>query len=209
MRQAMSTIADLKRYVAADLYRIAGGTSVRTFAYHFAVGETFRHIFWLRLAQSASRGSSVLSRILFMCARVVLTRSRRKTGINISWSTEIGPGLLVGHAGGVVVSPYARLGRDVNVSHNVTIGVSNGGRSPGAPIVGNRVYIGPGAVLIGGITVGDDVAIGANATVTKDVPDGATVRNAAGEIYSGPGSVNYVNRTSENVFPGNWKSGMR
>jgi serine O-acetyltransferase len=92
-------------------------------------------------------------------------------GIAIPRATRIGPGLYIGHFGGIVVSSRAVIGRNCNLSQNITIGVSGEGSKRGAPVIGDNVYIAPGARVFGGITIGNNVKIGANAVVHKDLPD--------------------------------------
>jgi serine O-acetyltransferase len=113
-------------------------------------------------------------------------------GISIPYNTEIGAGLYIGHHGAIVVNHAAKIGRAVNINHDVTIGVAFGGRYPGAPVIGDRVYIGPGARVIGGITVGNDAAIGANCVVTKPVPESSVVAGIPGVVISSKGSSAYV-----------------
>ena len=72
---------------------------------------------------------------------------------------------------GIYISRYARIGAGCRIYQNVTIGEVSGR----APAIGDRCLIGAGAVLVGGIRVGNDVKIGAGAVVHEDVPDGATV----------------------------------
>lgn len=60
------------------------------------------------------------------------------------------------------------------------------------PVIGNRVYIAPGAKLFGGIKIGDNVAIGANAVVTKDLPDYAVAVGVPAKIISYKGSADFV-----------------
>jgi serine O-acetyltransferase len=191
----------VKTLLMADLYRSSGTTTARSLFKLIVRGETYRYNVAVRFARSLSFRRDLLGRLLFFASRVWVARLRRSRGINLPWETEVGPGLFIGHCGGIVVTPYARIGRDCNLSHNVTIGVTRGGRHPGAPTIGDRVYIGPGAVLIGAITIGNDVAIGANAVVTHDVPDRATVRGNPGVIVEGRGSSAYVNRTTELIAP--------
>jgi len=93
----------------------------------------------------------------------------------------IGGGLYIGHIGGVHINPGAVLGEDCDVAHRVTIGASAMGRQ-GAPVVGNRVYIGTGATLVGKIKVGDGAKIAANTLVMTNVPAGATVMGVPGRI---------------------------
>lgn len=79
---------------------------------------------------------------------------------------------ILGHGiKGIVVAGEAVVGRNVEISHQVTIGRSKGG----VPVIGDNVYIGPGAKIFGGITIGNNVRIGANSVVFEDVPDNATV----------------------------------
>ena len=82
---------------------------------------------------------------------------------------------------GIVVSDQARIGKMVTILQQVTVGVKNF-EVKGAPFVGDYVTIGAGAKLIGPIHIGNGVTSGANAVVTKDVPDGATVVGNPGRV---------------------------
>lgn len=97
------------------------------------------------------------------------------TGIDLPKHAKIGKGLYIGHFGGIIISPDAEIGEFCNLSHDVTIGIGGRGEKSGVPKLGNRVFIGPGARIFGSIKIGDDVAIGANSVVTKDIPDRAVV----------------------------------
>ena len=82
----------------------------------------------------------------------------------------IGPGLFIEH--GFATTLTARtVGRDCRVNQQVTVGHTGRGQ----PVIGDRVSIGAGAVVVGPVTVGDDARIGANATVVRDVPPGAVM----------------------------------
>lgn len=94
-------------------------------------------------------------------------------GIDIPRGARIGPGLYIGHYGGIIVSSAAVIGRNCNLSQSITIGVSGAGDRRGAPVIGENVYIAPGARLFGRIRIGDNVKIGANAVIHKDLPDNA------------------------------------
>ena len=97
----------------------------------------------------------------------------------------IGGGLYIGHIGGVHINPGAVLGRNCDVAHRVTVGTSAMGRV-GAPSIGDGVYIGTGATLIGKIKVGDGAKIAANTLVISNVPAGATVMGVPGRIVMRP-----------------------
>ncbi len=92
------------------------------------------------------------------------------TGAVIGRAARFGHGLVVLHSAGVVVNSGVWAGRNVIIESGVTIGAEKGG----CPTIGDNVFIGSGAKLIGPIRVGSNVRIGANAVVLHDVPDGAT-----------------------------------
>lgn len=123
-----------------------------------------------------------------------LHRISYKTGIQIQPKTQIGKGFYLGHYVGVIINPRTVIGKNVNLSQYVTIGQSNRGDRKGTAIIGDNVYIGPGSKIVGAITIGNNVAIGANAVVTKDVPDNAVVAGVPAKILSMNGSEGYVNR---------------
>src|ERR1700721_2059357 len=93
----------------------------------------------------------------------------------------IGGGLYIAHIGGVTINPQEILGTNWDIAHRVTIGASAMGRK-GAPVVGDQVYIGTGATLVGKIKVGSGAKIAANTLVMTNVPDGATVMGVPGRI---------------------------
>lgn len=141
------------------------------------------------------RAHSLFRYFLFPLAWLLLNHYDYKYGISISFRTQIGSGLYISHNGGIVINSHAIIGKNCNISHQVTLGVANRGKRKGYPIIGNNVYIGPGAKVIGNIHVGNNVAIGANCVVTKDVPDNSVVVGIPGQIISSEGSQGYINRT--------------
>lgn len=113
---------------------------------------------------------------------VLLHRKYRKLclkyGCFIPATCKIGSNLSLPHGlNGIFISQDAVIGDDCTIFHQVTIGSNNLKDSAGlgAPTVGNNVYIGAGAKIIGACKVGNNVRIGANAVITKDVPDNSTV----------------------------------
>jgi serine O-acetyltransferase len=120
---------------------------------------------------------------------------QHKYGIQINYKTKIGKGFYIGHFNCIVVSPSAVIGDNCNISQGVTIGVSSRGVRKGYPVIGNNVYIAPGAKIFGAIKVGDNVAIGANAVVNIDVPDNAVVAGIPAKIISYNGVEGYILNT--------------
>jgi len=96
-------------------------------------------------------------------------------GIELPRSATIGPGLYIGHFGGITIAPGVIIGRNCDISQHVTIGLSGQGEKAGVPTIGDDVYIAPGAQVFGKISVGSNVKIGANAVIYKDIPDNAIV----------------------------------
>ena len=78
--------------------------------------------------------------------------------------------------------------------------MANRGVRKGYPVIGDNVYIGPGAKVIGNVYVGNNVAIGANCVVTKNVPDNSVVVGIPGNVISSKGSTGYVNRTDYEIL---------
>lgn len=91
-------------------------------------------------------------------------------------SRNIGGGLRLPHLNGIYIHGNVTIGENCTILQQVTIGANEHKIDyKKVPRIGNRVYIGAGAKIIGDITIGDDVRIGANAIVTKSIPDGKTV----------------------------------
>ncbi len=95
------------------------------------------------------------------------------TGVSLPAHARIGKGFYIGHFGNIIIHPDTVMGDRCMISHGVTIGVL-GGERLGVPRLGDDVYVGCGAKLLGPITIGDGAIIGANAVVLDDVPAGAT-----------------------------------
>lgn len=113
----------------------------------------------------------VLRQVLIALAYGLRTACLLLFNCEIVPSTKIGRRLRMAHGGqGVVIHANVEIGDDVTIWQHVTIGSGRGG----VPSIGNRVQIGTGAVLLGGVRIGDDAKIGANAVVLCDVPAGAT-----------------------------------
>jgi serine O-acetyltransferase len=107
------------------------------------------------------------------------------TGVDIAPGAEIGPGLRISHGVGLVVGGYARIGAGALLLHGATVGSPEQARVQEMPVIGDRLFLGAGAAVIGKITLGDDVLIGVNAVVTRDIPSGSKVLSRAG-IDVGP-----------------------
>ena len=180
--------------VRSDLYRIGGRLGARAFIARMLSADAFRYNFWLRTCEYA-KSSRWLRYTLHPVAWAMHRRLTWKLGISIPAATRIGPGLFIGHFGGIIVNHHTVIGRNCNLSQGVTLGKANRGRNRGYPTIGDDVFIGPGAVVVGKVRIGNNVAIGANSVVTRDVPDNAVVVGVPGRVVSLAGAEGYVNRT--------------
>ena len=123
-------------------------------------------------------------------ARLVSHLGRFFTGIEIHPGAKIGRHLFIDHGMGTVIGATAIIGDNVTLYQNVTLGgrgTEIGGKRH--PTLKNNVMVGAGAVVLGGITIGENARIGANAIVVKDMPDNSTAINPAATIKIEEASV--------------------
>jgi serine O-acetyltransferase len=180
---------DLRRYFAlladpttADKLRTVATTPGIWYVVSYRLGR------WVRREVHVPVLRQVLKAVTFgvhLCLSVV-------TSMEIGFDTEIGGGLYIGHAGYVVINTRAVLGANCNVSPGVVIGESGRAGRRGTPVIGNNVYIAPGAKIFGDLSIGDNVAIGANAVVHTSVPSNAVVAGNPGRIVSYRGASDFV-----------------
>lgn len=119
----------------------------------------------------------------FFISRYLCEKAKRKTGIEIHPGATIGKNLFIDHGTGVVIGETAIIGDNVTMFHGVTLGgTGNEKGKKRHPTIGNNVFIGSGAKILGNITIGNNVKIGANAVVLKDVEDDRTVVGIPGYV---------------------------
>ena len=137
----------------------------------------------------------LFGRLMFMVKKLSYDRYSMKLGFSIPINV-FGPGLCIVHSGTIVINENTKIGENARIHVDVNIGNSSpfgtDWVSDNVPIIGNNVYIGPGAKLFGKIKIGNDVAIGANAVVTKDVIDHATVAGVPARVINMQGSEGRV-----------------
>jgi len=109
---------------------------------------------------------------------------RHAYGAEVHWNAKIDPGVAIVHGCGLVISHAAKVGPGCLLFHNVTLGESTDSetREVGAPTLGRDVHIGPGATLIGPISVGDRTKIMAGAVLNRSVPPDSLVRPAESTV---------------------------
>jgi serine O-acetyltransferase len=189
-----SDTAKLWPTVRADLYRYLGRADLRAFISTYVRQPGFRFTYYLRKVAFYSRRKRSWGIFGFIYNRILLNHYRFRYGIDISPTTAIGPGLHIGHFGGIVISPYAVLGSNINIAQGVTIGAESRGRRKGAPTLEDRVWVGAHAIIVGKVTIGTEALIAPGAFVNFDVPAKAIVLGNPGKVVSNAGSEGYINK---------------
>lgn len=179
--------------IKSDAYRYmgfcGGGNSCFDASLFYTI-PGFRYVFWLRACNYL--GGKPLLYPMYLYSRWRLRTCSYKFGIQIPMATRIAPGFCIGHFGSIVVNPNAVLGKNISILQGVTIGQLQRGARKGTPVIGDNVYIGPDAKVLGAVKIGSNVVIGANAVVAKDVPDNAVVAGVPAQIISMKGSDGYI-----------------
>ena len=186
------TLHELRTMLAADQYRYEAGSGIQNFLRQWRRESGFRYTVIMRLcaylrAQKFSRYG------LYHLFLWIHRRMQVKYAAYIEFSASIGPGLYLGHLCFVVTNTRCVIGENCTLSHGVTIGQTNQrSKTPGVPIIGDRVYLGCGAKILGGIKIGNDAVVAPNAVVVSDVPAGAVVGGIPARVLSMGGSEGYV-----------------
>lgn len=166
--------------IRADCLRYSKTVNWRLFIYNYIVHPGFRVTLWYRVARclGAKKGQRFFAKL----STLWLLRQQLRTGVTLNPGTEIGPGLYIPHPGCIVVNPKCKLGSNVYLSHDVLLGKAHSGPRVGVPDIGDDVFIGAGARLLGKLTVGNNAAIGANAVVLSDIPANAFAAGSPAKV---------------------------
>ena len=159
----------LKNTIKADLHRYAGETASGKLLPSLLI-PGFRFTYFLRKSSQFRRSS-----FWGFLYRIPLHFDAHFYGFQIPPSTSIGKGLYIGHWGTIVINAKTIIGDYCNLSPGVTIGQTNRGKHMGTPTIGNRVWIGTNAVIVGNINIGDNVMIAPNSFVNISVPSNSLV----------------------------------
>lgn len=135
-----------------------------------------KRAWWVLLLIRVERSVNaiVLKRVIAAIKKVALLG----TASELPAQAFVGVGLCMPHISSMIVTPFAAIGSNCKLHQQITIGIDEYKSVTKGPSIGDRVFIGAGAKIIGPICIGNDVIIGANAVVTKDVPSNVTVVGA-------------------------------
>lgn len=121
-----------------------------------------------------------------------------RNGIEMDASQQIGKGLYLGHPYNITINNGVIIGKNCNIHKGAVLGQANRGARKGCPILGDKVYVGINAAVVGKVTIGDDVMIAPNSFVNTDVPSHSVVFGNPCIIKPKEGATaGYVNFTVE------------
>ena len=167
----------MDRLIKADLYRYGGLTGIKGLIKAFWLMPGFRYMYLNRKVSKCRRFS--IKWFLFI---LLLRRYSFKFGFQIPYITEIGEGFYIGHHGTIIINSKAKIGKNCNIGAGATIGQTNRGKLKGCPTIGDNVWIGIGAVIVGNITIGSNVLVAPNSYINFNVPGNSLVIGNPGKI---------------------------
>lgn len=136
--------------------------------------EGFWTLFWHRIGNARMGLPKLLRAPATLLYRIMFRWVSRSTGIYLPYTVRVGRRVRLEHFGGMILVAQW-IGDDVTIRQNTTLGIARLDALQDRPVIGDRVEIGAGAVILGSVLVGDDAVVGANAVVRRDVAQGTVV----------------------------------
>lgn len=177
---------DYRRYRAAGA---RNALSVIALTQGFWASAVFRVSHWM-LQHSRRRPLRLIVKALCLAFQKMI---EILAGICIPGTSNIGPGLYIGHFGNIFIDSDSSIGANCNIAQGVTIGKGGRGELHGVPVLGDRVHVGANAVLLGKINIGNDAVIGPGAIVMTDVPPCGVAMGNPARVIAQTGSFEFVN----------------
>ena len=185
---------DTNNVIESDLFRYTGETTSKQFLKQLLLNSGFRYSFLFRKCNHFQEKKHFFSKFWFFVFYALLHHHSIKYSIHIPPKTKIGYGLYLGYGENITITKFAVIGNNVNINHGAVIGVTNRGNKKGAPTIGNCVWIGTNAVIVGKITIGNNALIAPLSHVNFDVPENAVVAGNPAKIISYNGTIDYVTK---------------
>ena len=170
----------------ADTYRQFGRSGALLTLQGAIRSRTFRVVATARLCQVAHQAKGAGKWLLPVC-KLLHRCAASMAGVDFPWQTKIGAGFALTHGWGMVMSPGAVIGRNVTLFHGVTLGRrdrinADGQRMTAYPTLEDEVWVGPHAIITGGITIGRGSRIAGGAVVSESIPPYSIVAGNPGKI---------------------------
>ncbi|MFV0470389.1 MAG: serine O-acetyltransferase, partial [Dysgonomonas sp.] len=167
--------------IFSDLYRLTGKPKSSFSFLKALVNPEFRYAVIFRLTHHALFNQN---RFLYFSFKILHRHYSIKYGYEINAHCRIGKGLRLVHYGGLIINDFSVIGTNCTIFKGVTIGSQRRGTKKGAPAIGNSVWIGSNAIIVGGIIIGDNVLIAPGAYVNVDVPSNSICIGNPAKIIS-------------------------
>ena len=167
----ITTKKELKEYLEVEAKRNGVNTRFSRYVYHKVVrmDENYLIYGYIKRLRKTEYYANTKKKIRYLLSLRKLNKLNVKYSFNIGLNT-CGKGLIIRHIGPILINPGAKLGENCRLSINIVLGVEKLYGS--CPTLGNNVFIGTGAKVLGPITIGDNTSIGANAVVLKSFAGG-------------------------------------
>lgn len=143
--------------------------------------EGFWVLFWHRIGNWRMGLPLPLRVPMSLIYRIMFRWASRATGIYLPYTVRVGRRLRLEHFGGMILVAQW-IGDDVTIRQNTTFGIARLDALQDRPVIGDRVEIGAGAVILGAVSIGDDAIIGANSVVRRDVAPGMIVGGVPAQV---------------------------
>lgn len=171
---------DLKDIIDSDLKRYSNNASFMNLVKSYIKNSGFRFTYILRKCQYYKNKN----KLIYIFFKFLKRKYKFKYGYEIPDEVIIGKGVHIYHLGHIIINPSAEIGDYFTVNDSVTIGQTYRGSKKGVPKLGDKVWVGSNAVIVGNVTIGDNVLIAPNAYINFDVPnDSIVIGNPAKIIH--------------------------
>lgn len=166
----ITTFMEAKRYIKRDFEKINGKATFFKVILSLLFEPGFKYIFWRRLTQYFWVKRKSLRFPLFVISRFILKHFSYKFNFDISYQADFAEGFSISHHGYIIIRAAAKIGKDCWVRPGLCIGRKGVVDNSPAAVIGDYVQIGVGVGIFGDVKIGDNVSIGANSVVVKDIP---------------------------------------
>lgn len=186
---------ELKELIKGDLSKLSPPNRINCIK-RILFNASFKITFWFRICGYLKSKNSLVYKILYYISYAIYKHNQYLTGIQLPVKTRVGKGLTFAHFSNIVIASTAIIGENTIIYNGVTIGTVH--THKGAPVLGNNIVLYTGCKILGNVKIGNNVIIGANAVVTKDIPDNSVAVGIPAKVISDKGQE-YFNLVTNRI----------